>query len=265
MSVRAIGSVFRHSQSRGVVRLVLLAMADEANDQGLLTAYQRSFSHLARKAQCARSSVQRAVEELVEMGEIEVLATGRGHKKSDYRLLLPDLDPVEKETKAEPVCTDDGYTEPEQGTTDHRYTEDSPSVHGVPTIGTQGADSGASITPFVPDALPVLARKATSLDFVPQPDHPVTIAQRVGAILNAVARRSTENLTSREVATLRAWLPDALRNGHDDGALVEAILACSWRTETAVLGELRQQRKPRAQSVGDKNITAGLRWLEEGA
>jgi hypothetical protein len=104
MSTAATSAVFRHSASKGSARLVLLAMADEANDQGLLTAYRRSQSWLGRKANVDSGTVRRAIAALVELGEVVVLATGDGRASSDYQLLLPGLaDPDEGVQPAPPA------------------------------------------------------------------------------------------------------------------------------------------------------------------
>lgn len=91
MSHRSTAAVYDHSRSKGSARLVLLAMADEANDQGLLTAYRRSRSWLARKANVDAGTVRRAIRDLEELGEIVTLTTGDGRDSSDYRLTLPGL------------------------------------------------------------------------------------------------------------------------------------------------------------------------------
>jgi hypothetical protein len=91
MSNKALNAVWDHSESKGGARLVLLAMADEANDDGLLTAYKRSQSHLARKANVDPATVGRAVKTLEDMGEVAVIQRGTGRDSSDYRLTLPGL------------------------------------------------------------------------------------------------------------------------------------------------------------------------------
>lgn len=89
MSNAAMNAVWKRSQATGVSRLVLLAMADEANDEGFLTAYGRSQSHLASKAKCSVNAVRTAIKKLAgELREVEVLAPGVGRQKADYRLLL---------------------------------------------------------------------------------------------------------------------------------------------------------------------------------
>jgi hypothetical protein len=92
MSTTAMAAVFGHSASKGSARLILLAMADEANDEGLLTAYRRSQSWLAIKANVDGGTARRAIAALVELGEVEVLAVGDGRESSNYRLHLPGLD-----------------------------------------------------------------------------------------------------------------------------------------------------------------------------
>jgi DNA-binding MarR family transcriptional regulator len=81
--------VFDWSKSQGVPRLVLLALADAGNDEGYVTAYARSQSWLAMKANCTPGSVRRAVDTLEALGEIEVLRIGKGRKQSDYRVTIP--------------------------------------------------------------------------------------------------------------------------------------------------------------------------------
>jgi len=91
MSVHAITAVFDHSASTGAARLVLLAMADEASREGYVTAYRRSQSWFAQKANVDDRTVRRAITALVELGEVEVITVGDGRKQADYRLLLPGL------------------------------------------------------------------------------------------------------------------------------------------------------------------------------
>jgi hypothetical protein len=87
-----MAAVFRHSASKGTARLMLLAMADEANADGELTAYKRSQSHLARKANCSPASAKRSITALVDLGEVLVLERGDGRTSSSYRIVLPGID-----------------------------------------------------------------------------------------------------------------------------------------------------------------------------
>jgi hypothetical protein len=91
VSNKCLNAVWDHSASKGSARLILLAMADEANDEGLLTAYRRSYSHLASKANTDPSTVRRAVQQLVALGEVAVLKEGTGREQADYKLTLPGI------------------------------------------------------------------------------------------------------------------------------------------------------------------------------
>lgn len=84
-------AVFKHSQSKGSARLVLLALADEASDEGMVTAYRRSQSHLARKGNMDGGTVSRSTKALVDLGELEVLRQGDGRASTDYRIILPGV------------------------------------------------------------------------------------------------------------------------------------------------------------------------------
>lgn len=105
VSVRVISKVFRESKSTGAARLVLIALADVAADSGEVTAYARSYSVLAAKANCGEGTVRKAIRQLEELGEVEVLVRGDGRTKSDYRIHLPtlgsDLEP-QKRTQGAP-------------------------------------------------------------------------------------------------------------------------------------------------------------------
>lgn len=88
MSLRAIVAVFDHSQARLGDRLVLLALADYAHDDGR-NAYP-AIDTLAEKALVDRRTVQRSLVQLQELGEIEQTGTTpRGTKV--WRIKLEGL------------------------------------------------------------------------------------------------------------------------------------------------------------------------------
>lgn len=134
MSVGPISAVFKHSASKGSARLVLLAMADEAHDSGLLAAYPRSYNHLSRKANVDVGTVARAVKTLVELGELEVIQRGDGRASTDYRLILPGLG-------------DEGRQDAHPGP--------SGSTPRVGEVHTQGTQDAHPIIPFSPVDNPV--------------------------------------------------------------------------------------------------------------
>ncbi len=91
MSVQVIAAVFSGSRSRGASRLVLLALADVASDDGEVTAYKRSQKILMQKAAVSKASVGRAIDDLVALGEIEILRPGDGRRSTDYRIAVDRL------------------------------------------------------------------------------------------------------------------------------------------------------------------------------
>lgn len=93
MSVEQMTRVFRWSKSKGTARLVLLALADVANNDGEVTAYARSHRRLASMANCDTGSVSRAIAKLAELGELQVLRTGDGRSSSDYRITVEEPAP----------------------------------------------------------------------------------------------------------------------------------------------------------------------------
>lgn len=86
MSVRVITWVWDHSVSSGTDRLVMLALADNADDRG---ACWPSMLTIARKARISERTARRSVRTLEELGEL-VSVRGGGMASNRYRI---NLDP----------------------------------------------------------------------------------------------------------------------------------------------------------------------------
>lgn len=72
-----------------IQRLVLLALADEADSTGYVDGRaRRSQSFLADKTGCGRRTVQRALEALEAAGAITTLVAGTGSERAEYLLLV---------------------------------------------------------------------------------------------------------------------------------------------------------------------------------
>jgi len=120
MSNRVLTSVFEESKSRGVARLVLLAIADRADDHG--RAYPGT-ADICRRANCSRRAVISARQELVELGELIVEKTGgssdEGKFPSRYRINLKSVQGLHQCgdcTSADSAQTGAGFApEPVQG------------------------------------------------------------------------------------------------------------------------------------------------------
>lgn len=122
MSVRVMSWVWDHSRSKSTQRLVLLAIADCAADDGA-NAYP-SMAELMRKTGLSERGVQSAVNGLVELGELKVARNAGPRGCNRYRVRMtpardappqnvPPADPavdrseespqVEAETPADPA------------------------------------------------------------------------------------------------------------------------------------------------------------------
>jgi hypothetical protein len=91
MSIQVMNAVWEHSQSSGRARVVLLAIADH---QGEIGAWP-SIATLAKRANASERSVQRDIQELIELGELKVDlrdAPTRGQYKANrYWVTLPGV------------------------------------------------------------------------------------------------------------------------------------------------------------------------------
>lgn len=79
MSVDCMSAVWKHSTHSGNKLLLLLALADHANDDGICWP---SLDKLAEKARISKRQAQRIVSELTESGEISILKKGNGRGQS---------------------------------------------------------------------------------------------------------------------------------------------------------------------------------------
>lgn len=106
MSILVQAWVYQHSEARLADRLVLLAIADEADDDGG-SAFP-SLRRIAHKARVSVGTVSDAVRRLEASGELEVNRperTGRGHHNS-YRVVMrkgSESEPFE-EGNARPIA-----------------------------------------------------------------------------------------------------------------------------------------------------------------
>lgn len=69
-----MSAVFEHSKAKGVDRMILLALADHCDDFGV--AYP-GVSRIAKKCLVSERTVQRAVQRIRKLGELEIM-TGKG-------------------------------------------------------------------------------------------------------------------------------------------------------------------------------------------
>jgi hypothetical protein len=88
MSAKCTAFVWNNGYAKGSELLVLLAIADEAKDDGCL--YRVPMHHLATKTRLTRRQVQRILRQLETSGELLIRQShGGNNRKNQYRLNMP--------------------------------------------------------------------------------------------------------------------------------------------------------------------------------
>lgn len=110
MSFKVTNWVWARSESRNGARLVMLALADRADDNGCAWP---SIDDLVERTKLSPRAVQKAVTALVESGELEVENGGGRHRSNRYRIIPKPR-------------TNDGVTDEEPRTSDGVSAEETP-------------------------------------------------------------------------------------------------------------------------------------------
>ena len=79
-----MSNVWANSQAKGSQLLLLLSIADHADDDG--NGAYPSVAHLARKIRMTTRNVRYLIRQLVDMGELEVIRHGGRHGTNWYRV-----------------------------------------------------------------------------------------------------------------------------------------------------------------------------------
>ena len=95
MSVHVTSAVWKSSKATGSALLVLLSLADQADDDGFCWP---SVANICARTRLSRASVFRHLAELESLGEI-TRASNDG-RSTDYRVIL-GIDPSQTETPTE--------------------------------------------------------------------------------------------------------------------------------------------------------------------
>jgi DnaD/phage-associated family protein len=87
MSIKYMSMVWEHSKHDGSKLLVLLALADHANDDGVCWP---SIPRLAKRARISERQVKRIVQDLADSGDLEIVSRGDGRGHSTIYKLKGD-------------------------------------------------------------------------------------------------------------------------------------------------------------------------------
>jgi hypothetical protein len=89
MSVTTSEAVWRHSQSRGAARLVLLCIADRVNEGRIADGAWPSFNDIAKRTLLTRATITNAIRQLETLGELKVVRPERRGSRRQSRYYLP--------------------------------------------------------------------------------------------------------------------------------------------------------------------------------
>jgi Helix-turn-helix domain len=95
MSIHVLNYVWRYSPSHGGNLLVLLAIADHADDDGY--AYP-SLNHLAFKARMTERGVQKCLKQLIKTNELKISYNAGPHGRNMFHVLMIEHLTLEEQT-----------------------------------------------------------------------------------------------------------------------------------------------------------------------
>jgi len=94
MSIEALSSVLHHSKAHGATLLVALGIANHQGDGG---AYP-SIATLAKYARCSERYVQLSVQQLIQLGELNVNPRAGVNGTNIYKIEIPCPDNCDRST-----------------------------------------------------------------------------------------------------------------------------------------------------------------------
>lgn len=155
MSFKVTNWAWSRSESRNGARLVMLALADRADDDGRAWP---SVDDLAERTKLSPRAVQKAIANLVEIGELEVENGGGRHRSNRYRIVPKP-------------CTSDGVTDGKPRTSDGVSTEETPnSAHETLNFATETPNNTPG-NPVQSSPEPQEPSEEPSENLLPAPQH----------------------------------------------------------------------------------------------
>lgn len=169
MSIKYMTCVWEKSKQTGTNLLLLLALADHANDAGVCWP---GIPHLARKVRRSERQTKRLIQQLIASGELEVAeGGGRGHTNL-YKILLDPHgngdadDTISDEKKVTPVTK--------------KVTSGTQKVTPVTKKGDTAMSPESSLTIKEPseNLSPPLAESSSKPNLLPPTENPDSITNR---------------------------------------------------------------------------------------
>ncbi|WP_318205345.1 helix-turn-helix domain-containing protein [Streptomyces sp. SCL15-4] len=259
MSFKVTNWVWTRSESRNGARLVMLALADRADDNGCCWP---SIDDLAERTKLSPRAVQKAIATLAEIGELDIENGGGRHRSNRYRIIPKPR-------------TSDGVTGPEP------RTNDGVSAQETPNSATETPNFEAE-TPNSATRNPVQSSPEPSIEPTENRQRNLPARRTEPTPAEALLAKWWEqygHTTAQGKRTIQRAITDALSNGIDVAELWQALdrLGALSKPVTGgtlqfALAELRQPapgnvvalpgQPPLRRSTTDERVAQGLALVE---
>ena len=205
MSVRVSDAVYKHSRAELGARLVLLAIADTADPDGVAWCDQTTIAAMQR---LAVSTVKRSIVELVALGELEIRTAQRGRRRINvYRVMLPGLSEVNYDrlpfALKEPFTTSQSDTSSEITPEATRSQSEKDEVSSSASTRSQSASRVKEDPPYDPSLDPPLELPIAARPDAAEPPR-VTLIEKRNLAHDAIAEECSIASVSdrhREIGT----------------------------------------------------------------
>ncbi|WP_263165446.1 helix-turn-helix domain-containing protein [Streptomyces sp. SCSIO ZS0520] len=203
MSIKVTNWVWSRSESRNGARLVMLALADRADDQGRAWP---SHDDIAERTRLTPRAVRKCIAELVALGELEVESGGGRHRVNRYRI-VPKPGTLDRVSDGKPG-TLDRVSPPE--------TRNSvPETRNFETGNPELCDRNPEQSSYEPSKNHQENRQGTN---PPTPREPEPADTLTAKWWEQYGRNTAQGKSS-----VRRAIADALRNGLDPADLWSAL------------------------------------------
>lgn len=221
MSVKVSSWVWHNSRARGPELLVLLAIADSAEDDG--TNARPRVQTLAAKTRIGQRSVVRHIDSLRSLGELEVTRTGRANR---YSVLM-----IEAEQKRARLAY-----RAEKSSQDRRIRDATCGVSETPPVAFPIETSIETSTETSSLSAPLAAPKSAS-DLPPSSlqatEHALAAACDIALddLTRSEAkklRQAAKHLDGRDAAEIQARADEARRRWSSKASITPKAIADNW-------------------------------------
>ncbi|MET8766363.1 helix-turn-helix domain-containing protein [Streptomyces sp. NPDC004658] len=233
MSFKVTNWVWARSESRNGARLVMLALADRADDNGYCWP---SIDDLAERTKLSPRAVQKAIATLADLGELDVENGGGRHRSNRYRIVPKPR-------------TSDGVTDQEPRQNDGVSTEETPnSATETPNFEAE--------TPNFETENPVQSSPEPSVEPTTEPSGNLPTRRRAEPTpAEQIFDQWWEtygHTTAQGKRTIQRAIADALGNGIDPNELCQALARLGALSKPVTGGTLQfalaELRKPQPQA-----------------